>query len=126
MVLLIVLFLIGPRNIIKLGGELSGIAPSSSVICAQTLGVKTPDIDNDGLKDTCDNCVCASGCRNPEYDFSNPLSPTIIDKRDDSDQDGLPAECDENDNDVTKKEFNSVCKKQVKASKTGTCYPNKS
>jgi len=112
----------------KLGGELLGIAPASSIICAQTLGVKTPDIDNDGLKDTCDNCVCAppKKCRNPEYDFSNPLSPTIINKRDDSDQDGLPDACDENDNDATKKDFNSICKKQVKASKTGTCYPDKS
>ena len=105
----------------KLGGELAGIAPSSSVLCAQTLGPKTPDLDKDGLKDTCDNCVCSKGCQNPEYDFTNTLQPTITNKRDDSDQDGLPDRC-EDPSTIGKPEakFHKDCAKSVKETK-GRC-----
>jgi len=45
-------------------------------------GVQMRDIDNDKRPDTCDWCVCETGCHNDN---------------DDKDGDKLPAKCDKND-----------------------------
>ena len=103
------------------GKQIPELGPSSAVLCAATPGVKTPDIDNDGLKDTCDNCVCEenAGCRNMEYDLSNPLKPTVKNKRDDEDQDGLPKACDEDDEDAEKTGWSAACKDNLRETASG-------
>ncbi|MBD3355093.1 hypothetical protein GF361_03860 [Candidatus Woesearchaeota archaeon] len=101
------------------GKEISSLAPSSTIICSQKIGVVTPDIDKDGLDDDCDNCVCEQGCKNAEYDFTNPLKPTITDPRDDKDKDGLPDTCDEDDSNPSIVSWSDACKDNIVKSGSG-------
>jgi len=104
----------------KKGEEISSLAPSSTIICAQKIGTISEDIDKDGLDDKdCDNCVCKQGCRNIKYDFTNPLKPTISDPRDDKDKDGLPEKCDKNDSDPSIVEWSEKCKENIRKSDSG-------
>ncbi len=116
-IVLIVLIVIIVAIIIPLrkkGEEISSLAPSSTVFCAQKIGTISEDIDKDGLDDDCDNCVCKEGCKNAKYDFTkNPLKPTIADPRDDKDKDGLPRTCDKDDTDSSVVSWSDACKDNI-------------